>query len=1852
MTDQFENYYNFTFDKINASDNSTYPSFLTTIENVSNGFVFIEEFSRFHPYIQELPSLEEDPSYNEMYPWTLIAQRIYYGLLNKAWNKTYPTLKGKISFDYDNDSYNAAIGKPWGNIPNIFINGSEGKRINESVDEYTVDFYINQTYNGSVESYNVIGQINGTDTSKTVLIGCLYDSVHNQGTVDAGIGMAMVLAIAKYMKKLETDYNIKPKYNLKFIGYAGEEAGLLGAFYYEATHYNTENITYIIDLNQLCYNQSDVPSVLNVVSNRIFLKYVMGTINEITDYTARAEDGTELDTLWTPAGSVSDELVFAQARLYRGKYAFLFKYKTIMFLKDLGWYRHHRDGMDHTEGDSMKYYNEADVKLTSELVLNTTKFFTVDPDCWFDGNPTFTLIDNTNDNYVNYDEINVSYTIKTMMPNDHVSVRLVLHPKFQLLHPCYSLLYRLRAEKEYVLTPDGITDYISITLPIHYPKGKYRAELYLCNSTGDVLLDCIHLISVDMAIDGLEYVQMLREEMFIDILEEISPFLGDIYESLGIDVIEWIKRLPDLRDKRIRDSLIDFLGFYLFRDDKCSGIFDMHPPNQPPNQPDKPTGETNVEAGQIYWYTTKATDLDAGDKIRFQWKWSIFDIVPNPWSINKYDSGEYHNEPHIFSPGEKEIKVRAKNPRSANVFSVWSDPLSVIAENGCFFNIITSHSNQNNINNPDIQNSFNPNVVVVGEDVLYQGFSYGLGESPSYTYYFNGEHTRSSQDPNYNYSFSETGTKYVNLTVDSENETVYYNTTIVVVNISACFNMSKLGAQPNQTIYFNDTSISNKTINGWFWSFGDGNTSYSQNTSHNFSNTGVYNVSLNVTDIDDETACFWQIVYVETNPPEIIDVVHTPIPGVLGCNISLFAEVYDNSECGVGKVNFSVVYPNGTVGDFTMYESDDSMYDYEFVFNDTWQVGWYYYTVWVSDYANNSNNFTGCGFQVAPAFGYTTLGNNSQNIDDRITGSNFTVLVNGTADSVTAFIQSNLSTAPKIKCMIYKMSDSTLMGTTEEKIINTGEEPDWVTFNFTTTKPNLTTGVDYVLVCWSNDTCNLYYDDTSDVSSGRYKNYSYGVPPSPSITWDGNESRLYSIYCSYTTVPFVKNVSVSPGVVGFGFNTTITTVVENYYVPVEEITVNITYPDNSTVNVSMTELDSDTFCYVFDDAWSVGQYNFSVWFVDTLGGNCSSTSNSSSTAHSFNVSSLATVSVCTEKDSYDGDDIISLTDPPGGGSSSEVGYELLDGGKVLHIWNRYDDYYFNTSNGMQFTNHYNNYWSHNVLMLGYYNNDQWNLIYRVDELSGFNKDIDTDDETYVNATLWKDLTYKGYNFHLAIRYHLGVEDKELTIIPYIKNLGQAITYTLGFAWELKDIQVNMTPSGDYIEINGTTYYLNQSLDETYKNMNQPCFYIREDISSDRSESLYLCWNDSLDYLVKVKSREGQYNAPVTLGIKIGTLAVGQEKYTSLFWHDASEITYYFNSYSIGETWATNPGYMVDGSTSTYASTTSNGDVELCNGNSCSGLYLGEIIKVELRVFGYYTGNQRDIILTPVFGGTTHGGHYAYGTTTTPSWSQWFDITADPFFTPPWNWTKVHNLDCDVEAKSGFSFFTLYCSKVEIRVTYIPISNSIISNPYPADGSTGISITPTLNITVSDPDGDSMSITWFSNSSGNWQIFGTNNSVSNGTYHQTMTNASVNGQWWYWKVNVTDGASSVESSVYKFYTGYQSKINNTGSTNIKGYLLIQVRYYNETFQSWVVADDTINETSPRTILWADPGGIPGQNILALDTIFNGLMSTSDLSGYGNGMYRVYACFRDPDGNVLVFDDDSLLEAWYEFIVTFD
>jgi hypothetical protein len=148
-------------------------------------------------------------------------------------------------------------------------------------------------------------------------------------------------------------------------------------------------------------------------------------------------------------------------------------------------------------------------------------------------------------------------------------------------------------------------------------------------------------------------------------------------------------------------------------------------------------------------------------------------------------------------------------------------------------------------------------------------------------------------------------------------------------------------------------------------------------------------------------------------------------------------------------------------------------------------------------------------------------------------------------------------------------------------------------------------------------------------------------------------------------------------------------------------------------------------------------------------------------------------------------------------------------------------------------------------------------------------------------------------------------------------------------------------------------------------------------------------------------------------------------------------TFYFDGYNQSETWTTNPGYMVDGNETTYASTSTNNDTQYLNDNNCDREYREPITKVEIRVKGYYNGmGANKIKLQPYFSGTSSGSEYTYNLTTSSNWSQWFDIPNDTGAPGNWTWSNVSNLNCKVISDhNGFLLYTIYCAKIEIQVTY-------------------------------------------------------------------------------------------------------------------------------------------------------------------------------------------------------------------------
>ena len=359
--------YNFTYDglKVKPMPEILLPQIRNRFLNgEKEDYVFIHECGFRNP--NWTPPLIDQILDNFLFPFSAlpwILRTVRSNFKKSFLYKWYPKCRAVIIYDFNDNCHDLF---PSGrNLPMILINGTLGKKIMNNIKETTVDFYINQSYNDSVESYNVIGQLDGTDPSKTVIVDCLYDSWWCQGTADAAIGMAMVLGVAKYF----VDNDIRPKYNLKFIGFGGEEYGMRGAISYEYIH-KTENVIYVIDLNQICFTQEEPRLTLNIICNKLgFLNKIWKVVKR-TNYVERTGDVTDIKPWWMLKGAPSDDEVFAMFRPFRCR--------TVSVLKGPPWLLHHRDGLNHTEGDVLKYFNWTDLNVTGEIVWNITEYLTVD----------------------------------------------------------------------------------------------------------------------------------------------------------------------------------------------------------------------------------------------------------------------------------------------------------------------------------------------------------------------------------------------------------------------------------------------------------------------------------------------------------------------------------------------------------------------------------------------------------------------------------------------------------------------------------------------------------------------------------------------------------------------------------------------------------------------------------------------------------------------------------------------------------------------------------------------------------------------------------------------------------------------------------------------------------------------------------------------------------------------------------------------------------------------------------------------------------------------------------------------------------------------------------------------------------------------------------------------------------------------------------------------------------------------------------------------------------------------------------------------------------------------------------
>ena len=156
-------------------------------------------------------------------------------------------------------------------------------------------------------------------------------------------------------------------------------------------------------------------------------------------------------------------------------------------------------------------------------------------------------------------------------------------------------------------------------------------------------------------------------------------------------------------------------------------------------------------------------------------------------------------------------------------------------------------------------------------------------------------------------------------------------------------------------------------------------------------------------------------------------------------------------------------------------------------------------------------------------FGYTTIGGSNQLISaswqEAITGSIFTMPENGTADSITVSLKVITPCSRRTKCAIYKHSDLSLVGSTEEITISLTATQQFFTFNFIT-KPNLVSGEVYILEVWSeylagNASTYIAYHAGSASQGHLNPSYNYNSFPNPQSS-PTHYDYEHSIYCTYT----------------------------------------------------------------------------------------------------------------------------------------------------------------------------------------------------------------------------------------------------------------------------------------------------------------------------------------------------------------------------------------------------------------------------------------------------------------------------------------------------------------------------------------------------------------------------------------------------------------------------------------------------------------------------------------------------------------------------------------------------------------
>ena len=711
-------------------------------------------------------------------------------------------------------------------------------------------------------------------------------------------------------------------------------------------------------------------------------------------------------------------------------------------------------------------------------------------------------------------------------------------------------------------------------------------------------------------------------------------------------------------------------------------------------------------------------------------------------------------------------------------------------------------------------------------------------------------------------------------------------------------------------------------------------------------------------------------------------------------------------------------------------------------------------------------------------------------------------------------------------------------------------------------------------------------------------------------------------WCNFTqdsTPPVITNVTATPHTVGFGYDVTINATVTDNVSNISLVKVNIIYPDNSSENHTMNCTGNSTYRYTFTDTWIVGQYNFVIWAMDDT------YNTNSSGGHHFHVSASATISISTLKDLYHANEYINITDPP----NQPENYTLVGRGLT---W----DKYYNSTSGCNVLevsagpiNYQQNNGTWTPIIDSLYqlasNHPAYSYGYRIGNEHGlfgvyFKPNVQNNWPVAFAYNKSNDPTINVIRSKLVgVGY---VDPKNNWSYQYLQNVqnsqgqftGNTATYPGVFTGTDATWSYGNTGLKEAITMSNTTKTLLQNHPPSSYGLNDTTSYLVFITKLDyQNLNIYnasgmLTGNITIsDIGVDFKDALGVFKCGLPLGdaYELGNESVRQKLIYRIVHLNGN--TYLLSGLKITDLSAMTFPVVIDPTLTVY-STASDGyiyksDTDYTRAQTATtGTvdYIGQFITI---------GQKKMAGLPATY--YVYRGFVFFDTSTLPS-NAFLDSATLSFYKKD----DYSTTDFSITVQNGQPVYP-----------HNPLQSSDYNRNYYA-GNGG-----TYNTSGLHNGYNNISLTQLG-----WITKGGTTKLCLRSSRDINGNTPTGNE--YVNVYANEKGSGYQPKLVIHYRN-QSKIKNTGSTlGIKGYLLIQIQYYNTGQGKWIVEKDTINETSPRTI--------NGGSQLALDTIFNGHVRTNDLT-HNSSNYRVYAAFRDPDNNILKTNDGKELVAWWQFTV---